>query len=377
MKKLFLHIGFHKTGTSALQYFLWNNRKLLKRYGVLYPEFGCGKGFSHGMLANIIKPNNNDARLDEYREKLYAEIDESDSGKVVISSEVFLESNNVAEAVRGFFKGSQFDVEIVVYVRNQIEWLESVYNEVVRDPYRRFTGQFNELREYKQRFYDYDTLINSWENNFSMKSINLRVYDKLSEQNTLFYDFLDVLKINKYEVFDYKVENKNKNLRFHPLATEFLRRLNRHPMLNDVYFQVLEELARISSYLYDKEKGKYYTVIDEDIKNEILEELYEKNKTMLLKYSGRIDKNIIKNNKIKNKLVNCQSALTPEIQHFIIDNMSPNVKNCLEMTIGCIKKRKLGSPFLLPAPGNIVGRQTEIIMRQRFELRKLYEKINQ
>lgn len=35
---IYLHIGTHKTGTSAIQDFLLLNRKLLARKGVLYPQ---------------------------------------------------------------------------------------------------------------------------------------------------------------------------------------------------------------------------------------------------------------------------------------------------------------------------------------------------
>jgi len=38
MKRIFLHIGFHKTGTSALQEYLSKNREYLLKQKILYPE---------------------------------------------------------------------------------------------------------------------------------------------------------------------------------------------------------------------------------------------------------------------------------------------------------------------------------------------------
>ncbi len=40
-KKVFLHIGFFKTGTSAVQEFLYINRGLLVKNNYFYPDLGC------------------------------------------------------------------------------------------------------------------------------------------------------------------------------------------------------------------------------------------------------------------------------------------------------------------------------------------------
>jgi len=40
MKKIFIHTGYPKTATSALQYFLHNNPELLKRHQLYYPQEG-------------------------------------------------------------------------------------------------------------------------------------------------------------------------------------------------------------------------------------------------------------------------------------------------------------------------------------------------
>src|SRR5699024_12805516 len=98
MTTVYLHIGAHKTGTTALQYFLWNNRKRLRKEGYLYPKLGLG-GYSHGVLANVIKPNNRDPKLPEYSRRFREEVLNSRHDNSVLSSEVFLEGLNVAADV--------------------------------------------------------------------------------------------------------------------------------------------------------------------------------------------------------------------------------------------------------------------------------------
>ena len=52
-----LHIGFSKTGTTAIQSFLSDNRKQLAKKGILYPDFRY-KGFMTGFLNHNLLVNN-------------------------------------------------------------------------------------------------------------------------------------------------------------------------------------------------------------------------------------------------------------------------------------------------------------------------------
>ena len=57
---LFIHIGTHKTGTSALQRFLIDNQENLGRSNVRYLESGIPNGqFAHHDLARAIKSKRN------------------------------------------------------------------------------------------------------------------------------------------------------------------------------------------------------------------------------------------------------------------------------------------------------------------------------
>jgi len=372
MKKIYLHIGTHKTGTTALQFFLWNNRIRLKELGFLYPTIGLGGGYSHGVLANIIKPNNQDDRLTEYKNEFNREIGRSDAPNILLSSEVFLEGLNIAGSVRQFVDQDAFDVIIIVYLRNQVDWLQSVFNEVIRDPYRRFTGDIFQLREYQQQYHDYERILEPWVKHFGDDAIVVRPYGNFRYKNAIFHDFLNTVGIKDLDSFNYDVKNTNENIRLHPLATEFLRRANRFAMMQDEYCMVVDELSRISTILADK-YGKNYITITPETKNEIVEKFEVRNRELFRRYAGLKDMSLFESMKRDGDSISSQSGFGAEVQHFIIDNMKTEVRQFLEMLVDSIKNRKEGKPFLRVPPVNNEDRLNEVILRQRLELRKIYE----
>ena len=375
MKRIYLHIGTHKTGTTALQFFLWNNRIRLMELGFLYPEIGLGGGYAHGVLANIIKPNNRDDRLTEYKKEFNREIGSSHVPNILLSSEVFLEGLNVADSVRQFIDQDAFDVSIIVYLRNQVDWLQSVYNEVIRDPYRRFTGDIFQLREYQQKYHDYERILEPWVKHFGADAIILRPYGNFRCKNEIFHDFLNSVGIKDLDSFNYDVKKGNENIRLHPLATEFLRRANCFAMMQSEYFMVLDELSRLSRILADKYGGKYFAIATET-KNEIVAKFGAKNRELFRKYAGLKDMSLFENMKLDGEEISCQSGFGAEAQHFIINNMKTEVRQYLERLVCSIGNRKGGKPFLDVPPVNNEDRLNEVILRQRMELRKLYERLS-
>ncbi len=52
-KKLYLHIGMGKTGTTALQHFFWENRKALASRDICYPNLGVQSEAHHLLSPHI------------------------------------------------------------------------------------------------------------------------------------------------------------------------------------------------------------------------------------------------------------------------------------------------------------------------------------
>lgn len=128
-KRLILHVGQSKTGTSTIQDFLAHNRrKLWREAGVLYPQAGR-QGAAHHRIAALFLPAGNAGWIrredaESLRAGLDAECARGSTGTVVVSSEALFNARSIAD-VRDFFSG--FTVEILVILRRQDRWLDSLY----------------------------------------------------------------------------------------------------------------------------------------------------------------------------------------------------------------------------------------------------------
>lgn len=134
MKKIILHIGRHKSGTSSIQQFLKNNAQLLNDNGYYYLDKFL-KGFGHHHLAEPYAKSKlrklSEAeiqyKIKESRVELLSAL--SDNKINIISSEAF--QNVDPLIVKKIFEPDKFDVKIVCYFRDQASYLASSYNQRV------------------------------------------------------------------------------------------------------------------------------------------------------------------------------------------------------------------------------------------------------
>lgn len=124
MKRLILHIGPHKTGSTYLQGELLKQRSALANSGILYPDCML-EMWGHTGLANAIKIND----VTSYRTELDAI--NSYNGDVIISSENFFNMNaEQIEALAALFKAEE--VILVAFFRQPTIRLVSLWHEFVK-----------------------------------------------------------------------------------------------------------------------------------------------------------------------------------------------------------------------------------------------------
>jgi hypothetical protein len=161
--KFILHIGRHKTGTSALQLFLSKNRGVLKGSGVIYPDFGHPR--THHNLAFMIR----DGGIERATE-LISEVT-TGCDTVIISSEVFSKFNDPT-MVAGVMRPGE--TRVVLYVRDYVSLLASWYQQNIQSSKRALS------------FEDYVTvqnvshlpIIQMWEKVYGKENLEIRVYDR-------------------------------------------------------------------------------------------------------------------------------------------------------------------------------------------------------
>lgn len=134
-----IHVGYPKTGTTALQETLYRGRDLLVRKGVLYPDVGIFQG-RHANLAwscMTLGPwaaNNYNGRsaADQVAEIVDRATDLGTT-TTIISAEDFSyqRPSRYRELVESL--ANVGSVEVAVYVRPQVEAFESMYKQVVRN----------------------------------------------------------------------------------------------------------------------------------------------------------------------------------------------------------------------------------------------------
>jgi len=149
MQRLFIHCGLHKTGTTAIQTaFAARRAKGPSEGDIFYPEAGCPPGaFGHHNIAWQIT---GDWRFDPSGgtlATLKAEIG-SAGGDVLISSEdfesVFCRDDRIQIIVE-FAKAIRRQPVFVVYLRNQLAYVDSLYHTLVRH------GFDEEFRSFAER----------------------------------------------------------------------------------------------------------------------------------------------------------------------------------------------------------------------------------
>ncbi len=170
MTQVIIHAGYHKTGTTSLQDFLYNNRKLLKPYLSYY-----GKGAFNGVggLARIYAQRPFPWRLNQFRRGFRAFLaDVPADGLIVLSRESFSGGMPGHRRLGGALMTSYFgpslklarvmiaelrrkfgqDVEITFFytTREREGWIVSVYGHLLRsirlkDDFANFRARFPAL----------------------------------------------------------------------------------------------------------------------------------------------------------------------------------------------------------------------------------------
>lgn len=175
MRKLILHIGRHKTGTTAIQRFLYGNPELLRANGYCYPDHGA-IGFGHHDIAGaLIKKNmelseiSDNEAVNKIRE-LIAGLVKGKKGIPIISSEAF--QNCDPKLVRAAL--SAYEVNVIVYLREPVSYLLSSYTQKVHAT--NYTGTVEQytnstpLNSYKQ-------FIKEWSDAFG-SNVYVHIYSR-------------------------------------------------------------------------------------------------------------------------------------------------------------------------------------------------------
>lgn len=209
MRKCFIHVGTHKTGTTSIQHLLSRNSNALQKRGYYYPRAGrLELSPGHHNLAWEIS---GDPRFqDDYGslDDLIREVNDK-SDHIILSSEEFGWSLYDKSRFSDFIlllQASGFLVTVILYLRNQMDYLPRAYLTTLE------CGGSKSWREWTFFNVDYCDLLRRILENANVDVI-VRSYDQA--RTSICRDFLSIfnLTLRDLHVNDEVWENVSRSLR--------------------------------------------------------------------------------------------------------------------------------------------------------------------
>jgi len=276
--KLILHIGTEKTGTTSIQRYLHDNRKIFEEYG--FYTLKTLELVEARKLAAYCQDINkfddfyidkNITTIDQKKRffKIFIEDLENEMKSIprnihtiIVSSEHLhsrLTTQNEVDRVKNIFSDYIDEFQVLVYLRRQIELATSLYTtalksrNIVPDIDTFVTKQCFENNPY----YNYDLLLSKWENTFGNNALTVRLFDKkVLHKNDLISDFSHIVFGSSIINIENIVNLPNiENESLHPFGQDCLNVLNknyRDKLINEATFR---KIFKIINYEW---KGKGY-----------------------------------------------------------------------------------------------------------------------
>lgn len=284
-KTVYIHIGTHKTGTTAIQKFSAEKYERLLDLDIYYPKISrpiinkISNGH-HLLPWYLIGHPVPDKYYGEYYNKksslftsLIENIKLSSCQNIILSSEEFDRLNRVEiKKLKEYFV--DFNIKIIVYLRRKDSYIESMYQTDVISNVEK-----NNINEYIKNVpvpLNYYKFIMDWKNIFGEDNISVNFYCKKSLQsNDIVVDFYSKLGVNIANFIDFNISREvNKSVPFQYIAAISMLRRMGAPV------SVVNTLKRLSYKLSKTaEKNYHFLPLSERIRlsNSGLEEIKKLN----------------------------------------------------------------------------------------------------
>jgi len=274
--KVLLHIGQSKTGTSAIQAYLTLNRARLAEQGILYPTVKVG-GLpvdigNHNAVADALMGLSRFPYFpaDRYFKEFFAEAERINAQLLILSAEHFfggepriwdvpsesayftLYRKKLDTLSRYLF---DLDTTVLVYLRPQIDWLESAISQTIR-----ISGLISRKQLYQndEQFFQmikpllkYNFLLSAWSEILNPRQIIAIPYERNNlRNNSTIDDFLARAGLNGLD-FPYgtvSLEVNSSLTREYVEVKKILNRTKRSKVSERVIIECLQKLSNTGKF---------------------------------------------------------------------------------------------------------------------------------
>ena len=224
-KKLFVHAGLHKTGSTTIQFYCNKHRNDLTAQGLLYPLYIDHSQQKHQSHLQLIKDINQSIALNQESELKNSHIYKflSDLAHFARNSykNILLSAENISSCSRSSLYDlasylvsifPDFEIVFLFAFRDQCDLAESLYRNCFRAMVKR-QQNINTFVNEKKNYFDYEQRLN--DHNYIKAKFNSISFEyfQYPTQYSLLPDFFDKLNISFSSLpFNNPIINKNPSL---------------------------------------------------------------------------------------------------------------------------------------------------------------------
>jgi hypothetical protein len=271
---LFIHIGTWKTGSTTIQFNCNRYKEELKNENIVYLS-GDEKIVTDDRKIRKFKKMNQ-KYISESREKLNGLLKKYDNPdyRLVTSAEEFSgdpftgykNGPLVSGMLREITKDLGLDVKIIIYLRRQDDFFESLYTHSI---YLGKSHTFHEfLNQFDEQSFNWKNLVDSFAESFGKENIIVKRYHKkfLPNKNSLIRGFGKIIESNKLAKFE---QTYSKNTGFSRDTLEIMRIINKEMTNENVdlrrLFRAADHRGRFEKFAFfsEEERAEFYSRYEE------------------------------------------------------------------------------------------------------------------
>lgn len=309
LKRLYIHIGTGKTGTSAIQEFLDANNQLLeKKSDIKYADTFKQDHNHHGLCTNFNRSSDGKTEIFKRLEKLKHEIKNSACNNFIVSSEYF--PGVTPEEIENVYLKSlskEVELHIIVYLRRQDEYIESWYAQLVKTEDYRIDLDTLTKELFTKGLLDYYNMIHKWSSHIGSDNIHVKIYEKEQfVQGNIFNDFMSIFNIN--DITELTLPTKKVNPSLTPDQILIIKAFDKADLNH-----FLDDVIQKPYSFKNEEKGKFLS--PKERKN-ILSKCEKSNAKVALEFLNRQDGKLFYND-LKNLPDDFEVIKYPKTEYLI------------------------------------------------------------